>query len=78
LEKQKFHTANEKAQHALMGGSVFVFLFGQGGVEERFLGFFSLVLKRVPIIFPNGSSSSQVVPEDIPNNTSVIYDYSYP
>jgi len=46
---------------------------GGGCVEERFFGFFPCS-QCVPIRFPKGSSSPQVVPQDIPNSTS---DFSH-
>jgi hypothetical protein len=42
-----------------------------GGVEEGFFGFFPCS-QCVPIRFPKGSSSPQVVPQDIPKRTSVF------
>jgi hypothetical protein len=64
--KQKFHAANEKAQHALMRGLVFFFLEG-----EDFM-FFFYGSHHVPMGFPKASPSSQVVPQHIPNSTSVL------
>jgi hypothetical protein len=47
----------------------------KGGSKDRVtLGDSSNIL----LVHCNGSSSSQVVPQDIPNSTSVVYDYSYP
>jgi len=63
--KQKFHAANEKAQHALMRGLVFFFL-----EAEDF--FFSYCSHHIPMGFPKASPSSQVVPQDFPNSTSVL------
>jgi hypothetical protein len=64
--KQKFHAANEKDQHALMRALVFFFLEG-----EDFM-FFFYGSHHVPMGFPKAFPSSQVVPQDIPNSTSVV------
>ncbi len=70
--KQKFHAANEKAQHVLMRGLVFLFLEG-----EDFM-FFFYCLHHVPMGFPKASPTSQVVPQDIPNSTSVLSHMVFP
>jgi hypothetical protein len=67
-----------KASYCIEGGrSTVVSKAGRrnwgGGVEEGFFGFFPCS-QCVPIRFPNGSSSPQVVPQDIPSSTS---DFSH-
>jgi hypothetical protein len=59
---KKFHASNEKAHHALMRGPVF-FLWGGG--KEGGMDFFGVEFFLVFMGFPNGSSTSQLVPQDV-------------
>jgi hypothetical protein len=73
---KQLHQVNEKAQHALMRSPVFFFWEGWGRCGKGIFCFFSCS-QCVPIMFPWGSqrflefSSSQVVPQDVPNSTWV-------
>jgi hypothetical protein len=68
LEKEKFHAANKKAQHALMRRPIY---FSFGGGQKR--GYFFFTCSQcVPIMFESDSPSSQVVLQDIPNITSYL------
>jgi hypothetical protein len=58
---KKFHATNKKAHHALMRGPVFFPLGrGKGGGILFWVEFFLVFMG-----FPNGSSSSQLVPQDV-------------
>jgi hypothetical protein len=60
-DKQKFHAANQKAQHALRMGPVF---------GNEFFVFLPMCTQCVPMWFTWGSPSSHIVPHYFPNSTS--------